>query len=148
MADIERHATASWSGDLRGGTGKASTESGAVSDAPVAFSSRFENNPGSNPEELLAAAHASCFSMALSGVLGRQGSTPKEIRTRATLTLHKGESGFKITKMHLATEGDVPGIDQAAFQAAAEQAKQTCPVSVLLTPGLEAVTLEAKLVNG
>jgi lipoyl-dependent peroxiredoxin len=147
MADIQRHASATWTGDLRGGTGTASTESGALRDAKITFPSRFEDNSGSNPEELLAAAHAACFSMALSGNLGREGHTPKQIRTRATLTLSRGESGFKITRIHLETEGEVPGIDESAFKAAAEQTKQTCPVSVLLLPGLEEATVEARLVG-
>jgi lipoyl-dependent peroxiredoxin len=148
MPDILRHASATWAGDLRSGTGSASTESGALKDAKIAFVSRFENEPGSNPEELLAAAHAACFSMALSANLGRQGLTPKEIRTRATVTLNKGEAGFKITKVHLETEGEVPGIDQAGFAEAAEKTKQTCPVSVLLLPGLEEATVSARLIGG
>lgn len=147
MADLLRHATASWAGDLRSGTGRASTESGALTDATITFPSRFESASGSNPEELIAAAHASCFSMALSAGLSAQGHAPKQIRTKATLTLHKGESGFKITRIHLETEGDVPGIDAAAFQAAAEKAKETCPVSVLLKPGLEELTLTATFVS-
>ncbi len=147
MADILRHAHASWAGDLRGGTGKASTESGALRDATVTFPSRFESGSGSNPEELIAAAHAACFSMALSGVLGAQGHAPKEIRTKATLTLSRAESGFKITKIHLETEGEVPGIDEAAFMAAAEKAKETCPISTLLKPGLQELTVDAKFVS-
>jgi len=146
MADIERHASASWSGDLRTGTGKASTESGVLHDATITYPSRFEQATGSNPEELIAAAHAACFSMALSGVLSGQGTPPQEIRTKGTLTLHKGESGFKITRIHLETEGRVLGVDEATFRAAAEKAKETCPVSTLLKPGLEAITLDARLV--
>ena len=147
MPDLLRHATGTWAGDLTSGTGTASTESGALTNARVTFPSRFENAGGSNPEELLAAAHASCFSMALSAGLSRQGHPPTQIRTKATLTLNKGEKGFKITKIHLDTEGEVPGIDEATFKRAAEDAKAGCPVSVLLTPGLEAVTLDAKLVK-
>ncbi len=145
MPDIPRHASATWSGDLASGSGTASTESGALQDAKVTFASRFENSGGSNPEELLAAAHASCFSMALANNLSKDGHVPQEIRTRATLTLNKGPNGFKITKIHLDTEGSVPGIDQAAFAEAAEQTKKTCPVSVLLLPGLEEATVSAKL---
>jgi osmotically inducible protein OsmC len=146
MPDILRHASATWAGDLQSGTGTASSESGALRDAKVSFASRF-NEPvtGSNPEELIAAAHASCFSMALAGNLSRRGHVPQEIRTQATLTLHKGESGSKITKIHLDTEGVVAGLDQAAFAEAAEKTKQTCPVSVLLLPGLEEATVSAKL---
>ncbi len=147
MADLLRTATGTWAGDLRTGHGTASTESGALKQARVSFDTRFDTTPGSNPEELLAAAHASCFSMALSAGLGRMGHTPTEIRTTATLTLHKGAQGFKITKIHLATEGKVPGIDQATFQEAAEGAKSNCPVSVLLKPGLEEISLDAKLVG-
>jgi lipoyl-dependent peroxiredoxin len=148
MPDILRHASATWSGDLQKGTGSVSSESGALKEAKVSFATRFEEPmTGSNPEELIAAAHASCFSMALSATLGGQGHVPTEIRTKATLTLNKGAQGFKITKMHLETEGKVPGIDQAAFKQAAEAAKETCPVSVLLKPGLEEVSVEAKLVG-
>lgn len=147
MTDLLRTATGTWAGDLRTGHGSASTESGALKEARMSFDTRFDTTPGSNPEELLAAAHAACFSMALSGALGRMGHTPTEIRTQATLTLHKGTQGFKITKIHLSTEGKVPGIDQAKFQEAAEGAKSNCPVSVLLKPGLEEISLDAKLVS-
>jgi len=147
MPDILRHGSGTWAGSLQSGTGTASTESGALRDAKVSFGSRFEEATGSNPEELIAAAHASCFSMALSATLGAQGYTPNEIRTKATLTLNKGPSGFKITGIHLDTEGSVPGIDEATFKQAAETAKETCPVSALLKPGLENLTLDAKLVS-
>jgi len=148
MPDILRHATGTWSGDLQSGSGTASTESGALRDARVSFTSRFvEGVTGANPEELLAAAEAACFSMALANNLSRDGHTPTEIRTRATLTLSRVESGFKITKMHLETEGAVPGIDQAAFSQAAEKTRTTCPVSVLLKPGLQDLTVEARLVS-
>jgi osmotically inducible protein OsmC len=145
MPDLLRHASARWAGDLTSGNGTASTESGALKDAKVNFSSRFESGAGSNPEELIAAAHASCFSMALANNLSKAGHVPEEIRTQATLTLNKGPNGFKITKIHLDTEGSVPGIDQAAFAEAAEQTKKTCPVSVLLLPGLEEASVSAKL---
>ncbi len=145
MPDILRHASATWAGDLLSGKGAASTESGALRDAKVTFTSRFEDGTGSNPEELLAAAHAACFSMALANNLSQAGHVPGEIRTQATLTLNKGPNGFKITKIHLDAEGSVPGIDQAAFADAAEKTKQTCPVSVLLLPGLEEATVSAKL---
>lgn len=146
MPDLLRHATGTWRGNLLSGSGTASTASGALRNAPIAFSSRFEDGAGSNPEELIAAAHAACFSMAFANVLSKQGHTPDEIVTRATLTLHKGESGFKITKIHLDTEGRVPGISEAEFTSAAEQARKTCPISVLLIPGLEEVTVSARLV--
>ena len=145
MPDLLRRASATWAGDLAHGSGTASTESGALRDAKVTFASRFENSGGSNPEELLAAAHASCFSMALANNLSQAGHVPQEIRTNATLTLNQGPNGFKITKIHLDTEGSVPGIDQATFAEAAEKTKQTCPVSVLLLPGLEEATVSARL---
>lgn len=145
MPDLLRRASATWAGDLTGGSGTASTESGALQDVKIVFSSRFENGGGSNPEELIASAHAACFSMALANNLSKAGHVPEQIRTQAALTLHKGESGWKITKIHLDTEGSVPGIDQAAFAEAAEQTKKTCPVSVLLLPGLEEATVSAKL---
>lgn len=145
MPDIIRHASATWKGDIRGGTGTASTQSGALKDTTVTFASRFGDEPASNPEELLAAAHASCFSMKLSGVLGAGGHTPTEIRTKATLTMSQVEGGFKITKVHLDVEATVEGIDAEGFAAAASEAKENCPVSVLLKPGLEELTLDAKL---
>jgi osmotically inducible protein OsmC len=148
MPDILRHASGTWSGDLLSGSGTASTESGALRDAKVSFTSRFEEGvTGSNPEELLAAAEAACFSMALANNLSKDGHTPTQIRTRATLTLNKGTGGFKITGVHLETEGAVPGIDQATFSQAAEKTRETCPVSVLLKPGLESLTVDAKLVS-
>ena len=121
------------------------TGSSGLRDLNYSFHSRFETGPGTNPEELIAAAHASCFSMALSKILGDQGKTPERISTQATLTMAKTDTGFKITKVHLATEGRVPGFDEAGFRQAAEKAKDNCPISVLLKPGLEEVTLEAKL---
>jgi lipoyl-dependent peroxiredoxin len=148
MPDILRHGTGTWRGDLMTGNGTASSESGALRDAKITFTTRFQEPiTGSNPEELIAAAHAACFSMALSGVLSGQGHAPDEINTKATLTLVKGTAGFKIAKIHLDTEGKVPGIDEAAFKQAAETAKDTCPVSVLLKPGLEDLSVEAKLVS-
>lgn len=146
MAEIVRTATATWAGDLRSGTGRASTSSGALQEAPITFPSRFEQAPGSNPEELIAAAHAACFSMALSAELTRRGSPPQEIRTKATLTLETGEAGPRITRVHLETEGRVPGVDEGTFREAAEQAKENCPVSKLLKPGLQSLTLDARLV--
>jgi len=146
MAEITRKGSAVWSGDLKTGTGDTSTESGALRAAQYSCSARFEDAAGTNPEELIAAAHASCFSMALAKVLADGGSAPRQIRTTATLTMIDEADAFKITKIHLATEGSIDGGDEAAFQAAAEKAKANCPVSKLLQPGLEAITLEAKLV--
>ncbi len=143
--DISRSATATWTGDLRSGGGTASTQSGAVKDIKITWSSRFESQPGSNPEELIAAAHAACFSMALSSALTKRNTPPKEIHTQATLIMRRNESGTKIAKIHLDTEANVPGIDEATFKDVANNAKETCPVSVLLAPGLEEITLEARL---
>ncbi|HYN87318.1 MAG TPA: OsmC family protein [Ardenticatenaceae bacterium] len=147
MPVFERHAEGVWTGDLRGGSGTASTGSGALRDAPVTFVSRFENAGGSNPEELVAAAHASCFSMQLSANLGRRGYQPEEVRTQATITLELGSGGPRVTQVHLETEGRVPGIEEATFREAAEEAKLNCPISKLLTPGLDEVSLEARLVS-
>jgi osmotically inducible protein OsmC len=145
MADIQREARAHWSGDLRTGSGKTSTGSGALSDLPYSVPSRFESGKGSNPEELIAAAHASCFSMMLAKVLGDQKKTPRNIRTKAVLTLGQRGGGWKITQIHLETEATGEGLDEQTLKKAAEQAKEQCPVSVLLKPGLEAITLDAKL---
>lgn len=145
MAEFHRHANSTWKGDLRSGAGVVSTESGALTDTKVAFVSRFENAGGSNPEELIAAAHAACFSMALANGLSGAGHVPDSVSTAATVTLSMGAGGPKVTKIHLATEGVVPGIDQVAFQRFAEETKQGCPISKLLLPGLEEMTLEATL---
>jgi osmotically inducible protein OsmC len=147
MAEFHRHASSTWRGDLRSGAGVVSTGSGALADAKVTFVSRFENAGGSNPEELIAAAHASCYSMALSAGLSGDGHAPESISTKATVTLRMDQSGPKVTKIHLETEGKVPGIDAATFQTFAETAKANCPISKLLIPGLEEVTLDAKLVE-
>jgi len=145
MADLVRTGNASWSGDLLHGKGQTSTGAGGIRDLNYSFASRFENGPGTNPEELIAAAHASCFSMALSKTLADQGHAPERVSTQASLILSKSSAGFKITKIHLRTEGVVPGMDEATFRKAAEGAKENCPVSVLLKPGLESLTMEARL---
>jgi len=145
MPEITRTASAVWTGDLRAGTGQVSTPSGALRDTPVTYVSRFESGEGSNPEELIAAAHAACFSMALAGRLTREGTPPERVETRATVTLQLGEAGARITKVHLETRARVPGIDEARFREVAEGAKDGCPVSQLLKPGLEALTLDAQL---
>jgi osmotically inducible protein OsmC len=145
MAEFQRSATSTWRGDLKGGSGQASTESGALRDTAITYVSRFENGGGSNPEELIAAAHAACYSMFLSAILSGAGHVPEAVTTRAAVTLLAGEGGPKITKIHLVTEGKVPGIDQATFQKFADDAKAGCPVSKLLAPGLEAMSLEATL---
>lgn len=147
MAEFHRSADSTWRGDLASGAGVFSTQSGAIKEEQVSFVSRFENAGGSNPEELIAAAHASCYSMALAHGLSQAGHVPEYVKTKATVTLRMDQNGIKITRIHLQTEGKVPGIDAETFRAAAEQTKQGCPVSALLLPGLEECTLEAMLVG-
>jgi osmotically inducible protein OsmC len=146
MADINRTGRAEWNGDLRAGNGKTSTGSGMVSNLGYSVGSRFENARGTNPEELIAAAHASCFSMMLSKILSDQKKPPQKISTEARLTLRQDNGSVKITGVHLTTEASVDGIDGEAFKRAAEQAKEQCPVSTLLKPGLEHLSVDAKLV--
>jgi len=129
---MEREASAVWKGGLKDGKGEFSVPSGVFSHLPYSFATRFENAQGTNPEELIAAAHASCFSMALSAQLGNAGITPESINTTANLTLEKLESGFAITKVHLDVHAKIPNGDEAAFQKAAEAAKAGCPVSKVL----------------
>jgi len=145
MADIRREATAHWSGDLRSGSGKTSTGSGALRDLAYSVPSRFENGRGTNPEELIAAAHASCFSMMLAKLLGDLQKTPRDIHTKATLTLSQRGGGWKISSIHLETEASGEGLDAETLKRAAGQAKEQCPVSVLLKPGLETITLDVRL---
>lgn len=146
MADITRQGRAQWKGGLKDGSGTTSTGSGVLKDVAYSVPSRFESGKGTNPEELVAAAHASCYSMMLSKILGDQSKTASEINTTATLTMRM-DNGPKITKVHLVTEARVPGMDNNAFQNAAKEAKEKCPISVLLQPGLESVSLEAKLLS-
>ena len=138
-----RNASAVWEGGLRGGKGTFKAGSGAFG-GTYSFGTRFEEAPGTNPEELIAAAHAACLSMALSGGLERSGTPPSRIETRAACTVEKVGDGFKITRMRLVVRGKVPGIDQAAFAKAAEAAKDGCPVSGALK-GNVAFELDAKL---
>jgi osmotically inducible protein OsmC len=145
MPDFHRTATAEWLGDLQTGEGKTTTGSGGVSALSYSVRSRFGNGRGTNPEELIASAHASCFSMMLSKILTDQGKPPTRISTKANLTLHQDNRGVKITTIHLVTEGTVEGLDREEFRRAAEQAKEQCPVSKLLKPGLESISLEANL---
>jgi osmotically inducible protein OsmC len=147
MAELIRQGSAQWTGDLKGGQGKISTDSGALRELPYSVPSRFESAKGTNPEELIAAAHASCFSMMLAKLLGDQGTKPERITTRATLTLRADTSGAKITKIHLATEVAGAGLTEDKLQKCATQAKDQCPVSQLLKPGLEQLGFEAKLAN-
>jgi lipoyl-dependent peroxiredoxin len=145
MTDIKRIGQAYWSGELLKGAGKTSTGSGVLRDVPYSVPSRFQSEKGTNPEELLAAAHASCFSMMLAKVLGDQKITVKSIDTKATLTLGQRGGGWKITTIDLETEVSGDGLDDAKLKSAADIAKEQCPVSVLLKPGLESITLAARL---
>jgi osmotically inducible protein OsmC len=140
-----RSAEAVWKGSLKEGAGTMKMASGAY-EGQYSFSSRFEEGSGTNPEELIAAAHAGCYSMALSAELGRAGYTPDKVNTTAQVHLTKGENGFGITRVHLITEAHVPGIDEGTFQEQAEKAKKGCPVSRALG-AVDEVTLDAKLVN-
>lgn len=145
MADIQRTADAVWEGDLRSGNGKISAPSGVLKDAAYSFVTRFEDSPGTNPEELIAAAHAACFTMAFSGVLKRKGYDPERLSTKATLTMEKQEAGFTITKMRLDVDGQVANLDQGTFQQLAEEAEKGCPVSRLLSPGLKSIEVVGSL---
>ncbi|HWG58535.1 MAG TPA: OsmC family protein [Candidatus Acidoferrales bacterium] len=129
---MERTASAVWNGALRDGNGSISTQSGTISNLPYSFATRFENGKGTNPEELIAAAHAGCYSMALSAQLATMNFTPQTIRTAATVSLEKLEAGWTISKIHLDVKAMIPGISAAAFESAANSAKANCPVSRLL----------------
>jgi len=137
-----RKASAQWSGGLKDGKGSISTDSGVLSDTQYSFSTRFEDGIGTNPEELIAAAHAGCFSMALSGQLGQAGLTADSIRTTAEVRLEKLETGFAITKVHLTVRASVPEADEAAFATAANNAKAGCPISKVLNAE---ITMDAAL---
>jgi osmotically inducible protein OsmC len=139
---MQRKASAVWKGGLKDGKGSLTAPSGIFSNTPYSFATRFENTPGTNPEELIAAAHAGCFSMALSAQLGNAGMTAESIETTATVTLEKVDSGFAITTVNLDVTAKIPGADQAAFQKAADNAKSGCPVSKLLNAK---ITMNAKL---
>jgi osmotically inducible protein OsmC len=139
-----RKASAVWNGSLKEGKGTISTESKVLSSAQYSFSTRFENGIGTNPEELIAAAHAGCFTMALSAQLGNAGITPESLETTAAVTLEKLEAGFTVTKIHLDVTGKIPGADAAAFEKAAQNAKAGCPISRLLKAE---ITMTAKLVG-
>ncbi len=141
---MDRKGSAVWQGSIREGKGTVATESGALKDAPYSFTSRFESGAGTNPEELIGAAHAGCFSMALSGQLTGEKLTAERIATTATVTVEKVEGGFGITHVHLAVEAKVPGADQATFDRLAAAAKAGCPVSKLLNTR---ITMDAKLVG-
>ncbi len=139
---MKRSAKAVWSGDLRSGNGTISTESGVLSDTPYSFKTRFEHGAGTNPEELIGAAHAGCFSMALSVELQKLGLIAEKIETKADVTLEQKVGGFTITAVHLTVRAKVPGASQSDFEEAAEATKTGCPVSKLLKAD---ITLDAQL---
>ncbi|HEY8843895.1 MAG TPA: OsmC family peroxiredoxin [Gaiellaceae bacterium] len=142
---IERNAHATWEGDLQGGSGKFDVGSGAISGQEVTFASRFEEPGGkTSPEELIAAAHATCFSMALAGELARAGHPPTRLETDGLVTLDQVDGAFRITSVKLSVRGEVDGLDEEAFRAAAEEAKEGCPVSNALADSIE-ITLDASL---
>ena len=139
---MKRYGSATWQGGLKDGKGALSTQSGALKDYPYGFASRFEGKPGSNPEELIGAAHAGCFTMALSLILGEAQLKAERMDTRADVTLEKVADGFAITAVHLTLKAKVPGADQAKFTELANKAKAGCPVSKLLKTN---ITLDATL---
>lgn len=139
---MKKTASAHWQGGIKDGIGTISTQSGALKSAPYGFNTRFEDQPGTNPEELLGAAHAGCFSMALSKELGEAGMTAESIDTQAEVTLDKADGGYSITAVHLTLKARIPGADRAAFEKAVETAKNGCPVSKVLNAE---ITLEAVL---
>jgi osmotically inducible protein OsmC len=139
---MKRKGSAVWRGGLKDGKGTVSTDSGVLSNTQYSFSTRFEDGKGTNPEELIAAAHAGCFSMALSAQLGNAGITAEEIQTTATVSLDKTDGGFSITAVHLDVRAKIPGADKQAFETAANNAKSGCPVSRVLNA---TITMDAKL---
>lgn len=141
---MERTASAAWQGSLKEGKGKISTQSGVLKDSQYSFSTRFENGIGTNPEELIAAAHAGCFTMALSAQLTNANLTPESLETTAAVTLERTDAGPTITKIKLTTKAKVPGADKAAFDKAAQEAKNNCPISRLFKNNTE-VSLDATL---
>jgi osmotically inducible protein OsmC len=141
---MKRTASAVWKGDLKSGSGTISTQSGVLANATYGFKTRFEEGPGTNPEELLGAAHAGCFSMALSNILGEAGLTADSIETQAVVTLDKADGGFAITAVHLIVVAKIPGTDAKAFEEAANKAKAGCPVSKVLNA---TITMDARLAS-
>ncbi|MGV3754794.1 MAG: OsmC family protein [Verrucomicrobiota bacterium] len=139
---MKRKASAVWQGDLRSGKGAISTESSVLKETQYSFGTRFENGLGTNPEELIAAAHAGCFSMAFSAELGKAGFKPDSIQTTATITIEKTDAGFTVTESHLDMTAKIPGIDQEKFTTIANGAKAGCPISRLLNAK---ITMDAKL---
>ncbi|MGB5245410.1 MAG: OsmC family protein [Woeseia sp.] len=141
---MKRKASAHWEGDLKKGKGTITSDSGVLDATQYSFGTRFENGKGTNPEELIAAAHAGCFSMALSMILGNAGFTADSIDTQATVSLEQVDGGFAITKVHLDVKATVPGADAAAFAAAANSAKEGCPISKVLNAS---ISMDAVLKN-
>ena len=139
---MQRKGSAIWQGDLKTGKGTVSTDSGVLSQTQYSFSTRFENGKGTNPEELIAAAHAGCFTMALSAQLGTAGLTPEKLETTATVTFNKLEAGWTVTGILLDVKGKVPKADQVAWDKATQAAKAGCPISRLLNT---TITMQAKL---
>jgi lipoyl-dependent peroxiredoxin len=144
MIKINRNGSAIWQGGIKDGKGSISTESGALNAYPYGFASRFEGMPGTNPEELIAAAHAGCFTMALSLILGNAKLTAERMETSAKVTLEQVEGGYAITAVHLTLKAKIAGTDQATFEKLAGLAKAGCPVSKLLKAE---ITLDAELIN-
>lgn len=140
---ISKYGSARWTGGLKDGKGTFSLESGAVKDAPYSFAKRFEGQAGANPEELIGAAHATCFAMALSGNLGAEGMTAEAIDARSTVGLEFVDGAPTVTRIHVVVTARIPGADPARFQAAADKTKETCPISRLLKTA--EITMEAKL---
>ncbi|HVL48251.1 MAG TPA: OsmC family protein [Candidatus Thermoplasmatota archaeon] len=141
---MERHASAVWKGSLKEGKGTVSTESGVLNAVPYKFSTRFENEKGTNPEELIGAAHSGCFSMAFSGQLDKAGLKAESIETRASVKMEKEEVGWTVKAVHLDVVAKVPGAPADAVQKAGENAKNGCPISRLLSPGAK-VTMSLKV---
>jgi len=139
---MKRSASAAWRGDLKAGKGTVSTESGVLSHAQYSFGTRFESGKGTNPEELIAAAHAGCFTMALSAQLSNAGLVPEKLETTATVQFEKLDAGWTVTKIHLDVRGTVPKADAAAWEKATTAAKTGCPISRLLNT---TITMDAKL---
>lgn len=140
---MKKKAWAAWTGSIKEGGGTISTETGVLKDAPYGFKSRFENGPGTNPEELIGAAHAGCFSMAFALMLGNSGFTPDKIETQAIVTLEQNADGFAITSSHLTVVAKIPGIDQVKFDEIVNAAKVGCPISKVLNA---TISMDAMLV--
>ena len=141
---MERSASAKWQGDLKSGAGAITLESKTLDNAQYSFGTRFESGNGTNPEELLGASHAGCFSMALSMILGQSELTADEINTKATVTLEQVDGGFSITKVHLELKAKIPGASEQQFMEAANAAKENCPISKVLNA---TITMDAELVS-